>query len=321
MGQQPVGSVSGRAAQRIGGGHVAQGEDAWLTGDPQFRGHPHEAVVVEQLPRQPLGVRPYPPDRPQHGVGGRGGLSGAPFDGGTGELLAGEARGHDGPVPGVQFDSGVDESAPDPLPGPGVVQGQGAFAGEVQGDAFVRPGQCDVRRGADRSGTPTDDEHRCGGREAIVGALEVPVDLGGGLQARLAPEPVGDAGRDDQRVVRLGRGRAVCAGDGHRPVRQVDPGERAVDGPDGVEPPVPVERDPVVPGPVFGSADPPPEFLAAHQSRFGRYADDVGVLGEPDRGEQTAVAQSGDDYPPADHVVALRGGRGTNRDTRSMTRW
>jgi hypothetical protein len=47
--------------------------------------------------------------------------------------------------------------------------------------------------------------------------------------------------------------------------------------------------------------------LAAHQGGLGRDSDDVGVVGEADRGQETHVSQSCDDDAFADHALILRG--------------
>ena len=118
-----------------------------------------------------------------------------------------------------------------------------------------------------------------GGGQPVVCGAQVGADLCGRLQCRLAPEAVGDSGRDDQRVVRLGDCRAVVAPAERRFGRQVQSGQRGLNGPHPIQPAEPVERNPVVAGPVVGAGQPDAEFLAADQCRFDRDSDDVGVAG------------------------------------------
>jgi hypothetical protein len=43
------------------------------------------------------------------------------------------------------------------------------------------------------------------------------------------------------------------------------------------------------------------------------------VWGQADGGQHADVAEARNHHPPAGHAVTLRGGRGTNRETRSIT--
>ena len=138
--------------------------------------------------------------------------------------------------------------------------------------------------------------------ETVVGGTQVGTDLVGGLQIRLPPEAVADAGRDDQRVVGFGDLGAVGAAAEHRAGRQVHPGERRLNGADPVQSAELLERDPVVPRPVLRPRQPHTQLLAADQCGFGGDPHDVGVAGQPDRGQDAAVAESGDDDPLAAHA-------------------
>ena len=175
-----------------------------------------------------------------------------------------------------------------------MVPGQRPFAREVEVDALVRPGARQVGGAADRRGAASHDDHRVGGGQAVVSGAQIGVDLGGRLQVRPAPEAVGDSGRDDERVVLLVQRRAVVTLNRDGSVSEVEPSQRAVDGSNPVESAEPVERDPVVTGPVVGAAQPNAQLLATDQRGLGRDSDDVGVTGEVDRGKDTAVAEAGD---------------------------
>ena len=84
---------------------------------------------------------------------------------------------------------------------------------------------------------------------------------------------------------------------------EVDSGQRALNDPYPVQPAESVEWDPVVTGPVLGARQPDAEFLAADQPGLDRDADDVGVTGEPDRGEDTDVPESRDHNAFAAHIA------------------
>ena len=86
---------------------------------------------------------------------------------------------------------------------------------------------------------------------------------------------------------------------------KVEPCQSAVDGAHPVQAAEPVERDPVGARPVLRAGQPPAQFLAADQCRFGRDSDHLGVAGEPDRGEYTAVTQPRDDDALAIHTGLL----------------
>ncbi|GAB4722444.1 hypothetical protein MOKP126_19900 [Mycobacterium avium subsp. hominissuis] len=134
---------------------------------------------------------------------------------------------------------------------------------------------------------------------------QVRADLGGRLQGGASPEAVADPGADDQRVVRLGDGCAVVAAPEYGAGGQVHPGERRLHRADAVQAPEPVERNPVIAGPVVRAGQPDPEFLAAHQGGFGGDPDDVGVPGQPDRRQDADVPEAGDDDTLAVHAVIL----------------
>lgn len=302
VGDQPVGAVARRTAQRVGGGDVTHREHLGMTEHLQFGCDTDESVVVEQFGGQPAGVGAHPTDSPQHRVRGRRRLSGAPPHRLGRQLVAGESGCEHGTVAGMQPDAGVGEPAPDRLPGAGVMADQRPVAGVVEVDPGVRPGGRDLRGAADGRGTAADDDHRPRGGQALVRRPKVRVDLGGRLQGRLSPEAVADAGGDDQHVIRNLRRRTVGQSHRHGPGREVQPGQGAVHGADPVEAAEPAERDPVVAGPVVGPCQPPAEFLAADQSRLGRDSDDVGVAGELDRGQHAGVAHPGDDDPLPRHA-------------------
>ena len=124
-------------------------------------------------------------------------------------------------------------------------------------------------------------------------------------QVGAAPEAVGHTGGDHQHVVRLGPLDAVGVEHPDLARVEVDAGEAAMHHPHVVEPPIAVVRDPVVARPVVGAGEPDPEFLAAHVRGLRRHADDVGVPGEMDRGEQAGVAETGDHHPRAAHRMTL----------------
>ena len=129
--------------------------------------------------------------------------------------------------------------------------------------------------------------------------------LVGRLEVRPAPEAVGDSGRDDQCVIPLGRRRAVVMADTYGAGGKVESRQSAMDGAHPVQAAEPVERDPVGARPVLRARQPPAQFLAADQCRFGRDSDHLGVAGEPDRGEYTAVTQPRDDDALAIHTGLL----------------
>ncbi len=158
--EQPVGPVARRRAKRIGRGDVADGEHAAMSRNTQIRFDPHEAVLVEQLGGQPVGVGPHASDGPEHGIGVRFGLSGSPANGIVGDFVAPEPVGDLGAVPRVQRHAGAFEPALDAFPHARVMPGHGALAGEVQVDLLVRPRDRDVRRTADGRGAATDHDHR-----------------------------------------------------------------------------------------------------------------------------------------------------------------
>jgi hypothetical protein len=90
-----------------------------------------------------------------------------------------------------------------------------------------------------------------------------------------------------------------------------------VDDPYPIQTTEPVEGDPIVAGPIVGARQPDAELLAAHQPWLDRDADDVGVTGEPNRGEDTYVPQSRDDDTFAAHIVEAVTEMGCNMAVRS----
>src|ERR1700757_3540629 len=90
-GHQRIPTVAGGAAKTVGRSDIADRENTAMTGHSQVRRHAHEPVLIKDFRRQPIGVWPHPPDRPEHGVGGSLGLSGAPANGLAGDLVTGEA--------------------------------------------------------------------------------------------------------------------------------------------------------------------------------------------------------------------------------------
>src|ERR1700739_51891 len=91
VGHQRIPTVAGGAAKRVGRSDIADREDTAITGHSQVRCHTYEPVLIKDFRRQPIGVGPHAPDRPEHGVGGSVGLSGAPLTRLTGDLVAREA--------------------------------------------------------------------------------------------------------------------------------------------------------------------------------------------------------------------------------------
>jgi hypothetical protein len=91
-GKQRVGPVASRAAKRVGCRDIAHCEHFGVAGNPQICCHADESVFVKHLRRQPAGVGPHPPYRPQHRVGRYRRLPGAPLHRFTGDLVAVEDR-------------------------------------------------------------------------------------------------------------------------------------------------------------------------------------------------------------------------------------
>ena len=205
----------------------------------------------------------------------------------------------------VQADPKPGQAALDALPDPWVVIAERAIAGEIQVNSLVRPGGCEVHRAGDRGGPTTDDDHGCGGGQAIVCGVQISADVGGRLQGRPAPEAVADPGRDDQRVVVLDERRAVVSVTRHFPRGQVHSGQRALDDPHPVQAAESIEGDPVVTGPIPRARQSDTELLTADQARFHRNTDDVEMFGEPDRGENADIAQARDDDAFAAHAKKL----------------
>ncbi len=124
----------------------------------------------------------------------------------------------------------------------------------------------------------------------------------------LAPEAVGDAGRDHEDVVRFGGLGAVSQLDADVAPREVEPGQLTMDGANVREAPVAVEADAIVTGPLLRTRDAHAELLAADQLGLGGDADDFQpfrLLGQADGGEQPAVAEPGNDNLPPGHVAAF----------------
>ena len=198
-------------------------------------------------------------------------------------------------MPRVQAHAQVGQPAADALPDPRVIRTQHALAGEVQVDPLFRPGGCDVDGAADRSGAAAHDDHRVGAGQPVVCGAQPGPDLVGRLQRRLPPEAISDPRRDDQRVVSLGDGCAVFEPTQDGSASEVHARQCGLNRPYPVQTAEPVERNPVVAGPVVGAGEPDAELLTAHQRRFDRDSDDVGVPGQADRGQDAHVSQSGDD--------------------------
>src|SRR5262249_6407425 len=128
----------------------AHPEQARVAGHLKFGSYPDEAVAVEQLRREPVGVRAHPADRPEHGVGRRRRLPGAPLDRLAGDLITRETVGYHRTMPRVELHPGLTESALHALPRPGVMFDEGAIFRKVQLDPLPRPGPRDVDGAADR---------------------------------------------------------------------------------------------------------------------------------------------------------------------------
>ncbi len=98
----------------------------------------------------------------------------------------------------------------------------------------------------------------------------------------------------DQDVVGnpLGRAGAVDAdGTGG----EVEPGQSAVHGAHPVQSAEPVESGPVVARPFVRAGHPHAEFLSTEQTGFGGDAGDLEALGQLERGQDSGVAEPGDD--------------------------
>ena len=149
-------------------------------------------------------------------------------------------------------------------------------------------------------------------------------DLARAFHACVSPEAIRHARRDHQRVEILSPGTPVGTSHLNAATRQIGGEDLSVDGPGSVQPPEPVERDPVVSLPFSGPCDASAQLLPTDQRRFRRDADDVDMAGQSDRGEDAAVAETCDhDSPPRpvlpNQFSVDRGGRGTSRETRWMT--
>ena len=185
--------------------------------------------------------------------------------------------------------------------------GQRAVTGEVQRHPLVRPSGSHIRGAADGGRATTDDNHRLRRAQALVSGGETCLDLICRLQFRLAPEAIGDSGRDDQDVIGFDGGDAVGTVQRHLPRGQVDTGQRALNGAHPIEAVKAVERNPVVPGPVLRPGNPPAQLLSADQTRLRRDAYDLGVLGEPDRRQYAAVPEPRNDHA---HPVTIMSATG-----------
>lgn len=320
---QSISAITSGAAQRVGGGDVAHGEHVAMAGHPQFRRDADVPVFVEEFGRQPVGVGSHPPDRPEHGFGDGRALPGAPPNRVAGDLLAGEAVGDHGPMPGVQADPQPIHSGTDTPPDARVIFAQRALTGEVQVDLFARPGGGQVDGAAHRRRSTADDDHRFRGTESFVVGVEPGADLAGRLQRGVAPEPVADSGRNHQGVIGFGDRGALALPGQHDAAGQIEASQLGLHRSHPVQATEPVERNPVVAGPVVGSGEADAEFLTADQPGFHRDADDIRVRGQPNRGQQTHVTESRDDDALAahGHEGSRRGGHGTKRGTRSMICW
>ena len=314
-----VGPVAGRTAQRIGGRDVTDREHPGVAGHPQFGRDAHESVARRAGPaatsRCSGRTRPIAQSTASAEAGG------CPVLHCTGPLLISSQRepvGHDGAVAGVQPDARFVEPAPDRAPRPcGWCDGSARSPGKYRSTRLS--GQVPAMLAALLTAAappPTTITDLAAARRSWAARRSAPTSSAD-CSVGPAPEAVGDTGRDDERVVVLGRGRPVVTLDRDRSVDEVDPGERAVHGSHAVEPAVPVEGDPVVAGPMVGAAEPPAELLAADQPGFDRDADDVGVPGEP-----IAVRTPLSPRPAMTtrFMPALSfGGHGTKRDTLSTT--
>ena len=220
----------------------------------------------------------------------------------------------------VERDPTFLEDSRDRRPDPSVMLRERMLARVVERDPRVRPGKGEVRRGVDRSRSTADDVDGLGGCQLVVRCPESRIDVLVGLQVRPAPEAVGDTGRDDQHVVRLGAGAAVREPHADHAVGERELGERAVDRAYAVQLAVAVEPDVVLAGPPVGSGQPHAQLLPADEGGLGRDADDVDVSGQVPGREQAGVAEARDHHPGSAHDLT-RGGRGTSRGTRSITSW
>ena len=205
-------------------------------------------------------------------------------------------------VPRVKADTEVGQPGLDALPNPGVIADQRSLAGKVKVDSLVRPGSCHVGGAADRAAPPpttiTDlaaDTRSCAARRsALISAADC-------ILARRQSDR--QLGGDDQRSYPSANGvpssRRRQTAERPVPVRSACP-----DDPHPIQSAESVEWDPVVTGPIVGPGQPDSEFLAADQCRFDRDPGDVGMTGEPNRGEDTYVPESRDDDAFAAHVAA-----------------
>src|SRR6195256_7094976 len=209
----------------------------------------------------------------------------------------------------------VAEAALDALPGPRVVADEGALVGEVEINPLLRPGPRQIGGAAHGRRAAADDNYRTGFGQPIVGGAKSLADVVVRLEMGLAPEPFGHSRRDDQRVIPLGRCRAVVVSDADGAGTKVDPGQAAVHGAHSVKAAEPVERDPVGSRPVVRTGQPPTQLLPTYQRRFSRDSNDLGVAGQSDRREHSAVAQPGDDDALALHPYSVEGEHSGDADT------
>src|SRR5258705_7360979 len=82
---------------------------------------------------------PHPSDRPEHGIGRRRRLTGAPLDWLVGDLIAREPVGYHRAVTRMEHHPDFAEAPLDTFPCPRVVLEQGALAREVEVDSLRRP--------------------------------------------------------------------------------------------------------------------------------------------------------------------------------------
>lgn len=202
---------------------------------------------------------------------------------------------------------------------PDVIPRKYLGAREIQVDHLVRPRPRQIPGTAHRRGPAAHHGDALRTSQAFMGVVQVCCNVVGRLQGRPPPESVGRSGRDQQHVERLDGLGSVGRRDRHRASVQVGPCQGAVHDPHRVQATEPPETDEVVPRPGVGPRDAHTEFLPADQAVLDRDADDVGVRGQSDGGEDAAVPQPRDD----DALAHVRAGssRRSRRRRAPRRRW
>ena len=150
---------------------------------PESEVHPDEGHFRRAAPQATSRVGSHPSGRPEHGVGRRLRLPGAPLDRVAGDLIAGETVGYQRAVPGCSTTAASSSRRLTRFHADGRPGGRGARpCGKYRSTPLPGPGPRHVRGATDGRRAATDNDHRTGcGQTAVCGAkssslskLEVP---------------------------------------------------------------------------------------------------------------------------------------------------